>query len=73
MVIDTFSDFSYIFYEMIRLGYMYKITQTEFIEFVNEQGSYLNSPKLKKTASNRNRIDKFKDGLSLIKPNTSVF
>lgn len=73
MVIDTFSDFSYIFYEMIRLGYMYKITQTEFIEFVNEQGSYLNSPKLKKPASNRNRIDKFKDGLSLIKPNTSVF
>ena len=58
---------------MIRLGYMYKITQTEFIEFVNEQGSYLNSPKLKKPASNRNRIDKFKDGLSLIKPNTSVF
>lgn len=73
MVIDTFSDFSYIFYEMTSIGYMYKITQNEFVEFVNEQGSYLNTSKLKMPESNRKRLDKFKDGVKIIKPNTSIF
>ena len=75
LVKDEYADYSYIFYKMYELSFIYKLSHSEYINFLSEvYGIVLNYEKLKTASKNSSKKDDtFENGIRLIKPISTVF
>lgn len=75
LVKDEYADYSYIFYKMYTHSFIYRISHSEYIDFLSEiYGIVLNYDKLKTTSKNSSKKDDtFENGIRLIKPISTVF
>lgn len=75
LVKDEYADYSYIFYKMYELSFIYKLSHSEYINFLSEvYGIVLNYEKLKTASKNSSKKDEtFANGIHLIRPISTVF
>jgi hypothetical protein len=73
LVKDEYADYSFIYYEMIKRGFIYSVKHIEFIEFLSKIDVTINYNKLKTNKSTKNKTDRFIEGIDLIKPNSTIF
>lgn len=72
---NEYSDYSYIYYEMLKRSLIYKISQVEYIQFLyDEQSIDLNYDKLNRSVKMPvGKNNTFKHGIDVIKPFLTAF